>query len=191
MVTIYLSSNDNLHEPEIKILYFNQRFSQYAIVGKNSLPSTAVAAVSVFDLDNDQAGQPKLEIVSGNELDHFYLDSEFSSTGSYVIRVNQNFTNSISSINNYNLTLKATDFGQPSLTSTQNLIIKTNENAKDHRPVFNQQIYRVELLETSPVGSFLCLVKAVDYDPQSIFYFYSLSGNNSDSLKKDAQVNKN
>ena len=187
-VTVYLSSTDNQHVPEIKILYFNHRFVQYAIVDQDAAPGTAVAAISVF-ADNGQSGQTSLEIVSGNELEHFYLDSEFSSSGSYVIRVNHNFTILTKRPNIYNMTIKATDYGQVPLSSTQNLVIKINELTDDHKPEFNQAIYRVELEESAPIGSFICLVNAIDYDhQQSIVYFYSLSGNNSDYLHIDSQT---
>ena len=190
-VTVHLSSSlqlsaDHLHVPEIKVLYFNHRFVQYAIVDQAANFGTAVAAISVFDADS--AGQTRLEIVSGNELAHFYLDAEFASAGSYVIRVNENFTNSaVKKPAAYNLTLKATDNDQ--LSSTQNLLIKINEMVGDHKlPVFKQQIYKVELVETAPVGSFICLVNAIDRDQQSIVYFYSLSGNSSDYFYIDSQT---
>lgn len=183
-----LSSTDNLHVPEIKLLYFNHRFVQYALVDQAANFGTAVAAISVFDADSGASGQTRLEIISGNELEHFYLDSEFASAGSYVIRVNQNFTNSAIE-SGYNLTLKATDNDPHPLSSTQNLLIKISEIIGDHKlPVFNRQLYRVELVETAPVGSFICLVNAIDHDQQSIVYFYSLSGNNSDYFYIDSQT---
>jgi len=188
-VTVYLTSNDNQHVPEIKILYFNHRFVQYAVVDQDAVKGSAVAGISVIDADNGQSGQTSVEIVSGNELEHFYLDSEFANTGSYVIRVNHNFS-SISSNNKpitYNLTIKATDFGKEPLSSTQNLQIKiNNELTEDHKPVFNQVNYRVEIDETAPIGSFVCLVNIKDQ--QSIAYLYSLSGNNSDYFHIDSQT---
>lgn len=195
-VTIYLSLTDNQHAPQIKILYFNKRFVQYASIDQTAIHGSAVAAISVFDPDTGQNGQTKLDIISGNELEHFYLDSDFSNTGSYVIRVNQNFTQSINSQLNstikkpniFNLTIKATDYGHNPLSSTQNLIIKISELSDNHKPVFNKQTYKVELVETSPIGSFICLVNAIDYDQQSIVYFYSLSGNNSDYFHIDSQT---
>ena len=191
-VTIYLSSTDNLNVPEIRVHFFNHRFVQYAIVDQNAIYGTAVAAISVIDLDNGKSGQTKLDIVSGNAFDHFYLDSELSaSTGSYVIRVNHNFTNSsISKSDSFNLTIKATDYGQPQLASIENLIIKVSEQALDkNKPTFNQQIYRVDILENAPIGSFICLVNAFNDNldhQQSIGYFYSLSGNNSDYFNIDS-----
>uniref|UniRef100_G1KVU2 Cadherin domain-containing protein n=1 Tax=Anolis carolinensis TaxID=28377 RepID=G1KVU2_ANOCA len=63
----------------------------------------------------------------------------------------------------HHLLLTATDGGQPELTGTVQLII-TVLDANDNRPVFNQSVYEVRLLESSATGTHVTTIEATDLD---------------------------
>ncbi|XP_039340395.1 LOW QUALITY PROTEIN: protocadherin alpha-13-like [Mauremys reevesii] len=63
----------------------------------------------------------------------------------------------------HRLLLTATDGGKPELTGTVQLVI-TVLDVKDNAPVFNQSLYKVQLLENAPNGSLVIKLNATDSD---------------------------
>ncbi|XP_043376139.1 protocadherin alpha-7-like [Dermochelys coriacea] len=61
------------------------------------------------------------------------------------------------------LLLTATDGGKPELTGTVQLVI-TVLDVNDNAPVFNQSLYKVQLLENAPNGSLVIKLNAIDLD---------------------------
>ncbi|XP_077166774.1 protocadherin alpha-7-like isoform X3 [Paroedura picta] len=63
----------------------------------------------------------------------------------------------------HHLLLTATDGGQPQLTGTVQLVIKVLD-ANDNPPVFNQSVYKVQLLENSDNGLLAIRLNTTDLD---------------------------
>ncbi|EMP35309.1 Protocadherin alpha-3 [Chelonia mydas] len=63
----------------------------------------------------------------------------------------------------HSLLLTATDRGKPELTGTVQLVI-TVLDVNDNAPVFNQSLYKVQLLENAPNGSLVIKLNATDLD---------------------------
>ena len=136
-----------------------------------------VASISVTDADRGVNGQTSVQIVSGNEADHFMLVTiPIQHTTINFIQVKGSLDRE--TIPRYNLTLKAVDEGSPPRSSTAYLIITVND-ANDHAPVFEQAEYRTRMSELAAPGSSVAGVKAVDEDsgPNSQLTYTILSGN--------------
>ncbi|XP_058671558.1 protocadherin alpha-4-like [Ammospiza caudacuta] len=63
----------------------------------------------------------------------------------------------------HRLVLTATDGGRPSLTGTMELVVSVLD-ANDNAPLFNQSVYKVQLLESAEVGTLVTRVNATDAD---------------------------
>ncbi|XP_062986043.1 protocadherin alpha-3-like [Elgaria multicarinata webbii] len=78
----------------------------------------------------------------------------------------------------HHLLLTAIDGGQPQLTGTVQLVIKVLD-ANDNPPIFNQSIYKVQLLENSENGLLVVKINATDLDEgtnKEITYTSSTNG---------------
>lgn len=150
-----LATND--HDPVIKFQYFPST-SSFATVDENAANGSVVGAISVDDMDEGPYGKATLKIIKGNERNHFRLEATSSF---YLVRVNGILDRE--EINNYNLTVAATDSGSPPRTATAYLIIKVND-VNDHEPVFEKSEYTVTLSELVPAGSFVASIIAKDED---------------------------
>ncbi|XP_076446003.1 cadherin-related tumor suppressor-like [Babylonia areolata] len=136
-----------------------------------------VASISVTDADRGVNGQTSVQIVSGNEADHFRLVSlTIQATTINYIQVKGQLDRE--TIPRYNLTVKAVDKGTPPRSSTAYLIITVND-ANDHSPVFERSEYRTRMSELAMPGSFVTSVKAVDEDsgPNSHLKYTIVTGN--------------
>ena len=156
----YLTVNlidENDHRPVIKFQYYPST-SLFARVDEGASVSTFVAMVSVTDLDTGLNGQTTLEIVKGNEKQHFRLQSYVNY---YIVQVAGGLDRE--RIGRYNLTVEATDKGSPVRSSTAYLIIVIND-INDHSPVFQHESYDAQLSELVPVGSFVSAITATDSD---------------------------
>ncbi|KAI5710531.1 hypothetical protein M8J76_011971 [Diaphorina citri] len=165
-----LDAND--HDPVIKFRYFPST-AGFATVDENAINGSVVAAVSVVDPDEGLNGETKVEIRSGNEMNHFRLESTQSFD---IVRVNGLLDRE--HINKYNLTIIATDKGNPPRTATAFLIIHVND-VNDHEPVFEKSEYSAVLSELAPAGSYVAGITATDEDTgvnAQIFYAF-VSGN--------------
>lgn len=170
-VTVNLvDAND--HDPQIRFRYFPST-AGFATVDENAVNGSVVAAVSVVDIDEGLNGETKVRIVSGNEKNHFRLDY----TPSFdIVRVNGVLDRE--EISKYNLTVVATDKGNPPRTATAFLIIHVND-VNDHEPVFGKSEYSAILSELAPPGTYVAGITATDEDSgvnAQIFYAF-ISGN--------------
>lgn len=170
-VTVNLvDAND--HDPVISFRYFPST-ALFATVDENASNGSVVAAVSVADMDEGLNGETIVQIVSGNELNHFRLDY----TPSFdIVRVNGVLDRE--EISKYNLTVVATDKGTPPRTATAFLIIHVND-VNDHEPVFEKSEYSAILSELAPPGTYVSGITATDEDTginAQIFYAF-VSGN--------------
>ncbi|KAM3841805.1 protocadherin alpha-3-like [Vipera latastei] len=74
----------------------------------------------------------------------------------------------------HHLLLTATDGGEPKLTGTVQLVINVLD-INDNHPIFNQSVYRINLLENTVSGSLVINLNATDLDEgtnREISYFF-------------------
>ncbi|KAJ9591219.1 hypothetical protein L9F63_002225, partial [Diploptera punctata] len=178
-VTVNLvDAND--HDPVIRFRYFPST-AGFATVDENAVNGSVVAAVSVVDLDEGLNGETTVEIRAGNELGHFRLDY----TPSFdIVRVHGVLDRE--EVNKYNLTVVATDKGQPPRTATAFLVIHVND-VNDHEPVFEKSEYSAVLSELAPPGTYVAGITATDEDTgvNAQIYYAFVSGNEHSWFEMD------
>ncbi|XP_042548928.1 protocadherin Fat 4, partial [Dipodomys spectabilis] len=160
-----LDVNDN--DPVVKFRYFPAT-SRYASVDENAQVGTVVALLTVTDADSPAAnGNISVQILGGNEQRHFEVQRSKVPNLS-LIKVASALDRE--RIPSYNLTVSVSDnFGAPPAAETRarssvaSLVIFVND-INDHPPVFAQQVYRVNLSEEAPPGSYVSGVSATDGD---------------------------
>ncbi|XP_062429972.1 protocadherin Fat 4 [Rhea pennata] len=175
-----LDVNDN--EPRVKFRYFPAT-SRFASVDENAAPGTVVALLTVSDADSPAAnGNISVSILAGNEQRHFEVHSSKVPNLS-LIKVAAALDRE--RIPAYNLTVAVADnFGAPpppsgsptsslapdgaaaapvSRSSVASLVIFVND-INDHPPVFGQSVYRVNISEEVPLGSYVRGLSATDRD---------------------------
>ncbi|XP_025729766.2 protocadherin Fat 4 [Callorhinus ursinus] len=160
-----LDVNDN--DPVVKFRYFPAT-SRYASVDENAQVGTVVALLTVTDADSPAAnGNISVQILGGNEQRHFEVQSSKVPNLS-LIKVASALDRE--RIPSYNLTVSVSDnHGAPpgaavqARSSVASLVIFVND-INDHPPVFAQQVYRVNLSEEAPPGSYVSGVSATDGD---------------------------
>lgn len=176
-VTVNLvDAND--HDPIIRFRYFPST-AGFATVDENAGNSSVVAAVSVVDIDEGLNGETEVKILSGNERNHFRLDYTPSF---HIVRVNGVLDRE--EISKYNLTIVATDKGNPPRTATAFLIIHVND-VNDHEPVFGKSEYSAILSELAPPGTYVAGITATDEDSgvNAQIYYKFVSGNEQQWFK--------
>ncbi|OXB84779.1 UNVERIFIED_CONTAM: hypothetical protein H355_015901 [Colinus virginianus] len=175
-----LDVNDN--EPRVKFRYFPAT-SRFASVDENAAPGTVVALLTVSDADSPAAnGNISVSILAGNEQRHFEVHSSKVPNLS-LIKVAAALDRE--RIPAYNLTVAVADnygasppppgFPTSSLSpdgvvatpvsrsSVASLVIFVND-INDHPPVFEQSVYRVNISEEVPLGSYVRGLSATDRD---------------------------
>ncbi|KAK2546147.1 hypothetical protein Q9966_000616 [Columba livia] len=173
-----LDVNDN--EPRVKFRYFPAT-SRFASVDENAAPGTVVALLTVSDADSPAAnGNISVSILAGNEQRHFEVHSSKVPNLS-LIKVAAALDRE--RIPAYNLTVAVADnYGAPppgsptsafspdgavaapvSRSSVASLVIFVND-INDHPPVFGQSVYRVNISEEVPLGSYVRGLSATDRD---------------------------
>ncbi|XP_038055902.1 protocadherin Fat 4-like [Patiria miniata] len=158
--------DENDHDPQISFSYIPASES-FATVSEGVATGSIVALVTVTDEDLAENGEVDLQIISGNEMDHFMLDTlpllfptEVQTKVYKILVVGEIDRENIAE---YNLTLVAWDNGSPRRRSTGNLLIHVVDT-NDHSPEFQEFEYHANLSEGEPIGSFVQSVTATDAD---------------------------
>uniref|UniRef100_A0A8C5N4G4 Protocadherin Fat 4 n=1 Tax=Gouania willdenowi TaxID=441366 RepID=A0A8C5N4G4_GOUWI len=166
--------NDN--DPVVKFRYFPTT-SKFASVDENAQIGTVVALLTVSDSDSPAAnGNISVSILGGNEQRHFEVHTSPVPNLSLIKVASVLDRERISS---YNLTVSVSDNGKPvARSSFASLVIFVND-INDHPPIFQETLYRVNISEDIPKGSYIKGVSATDGDSgQNANLRYSLvSGN--------------
>lgn len=181
-VTVSLiDAND--HDPVVQFRYFPAN-AEFATVDENAANGTVVAAVSVVDPDDGTNGETTVAIVSGNEMNHFRLES---SQSFYIVRVHGVLDRE--QINKYNLTVSAIDGGTPARTAVAHLLVHVND-VNDHEPVFEKSEYSAALSELSPAGAYVAGIAATDEDTgiNAQIYYSIVSGDAFDWFDIDSDT---
>uniref|UniRef100_A0A665VUH5 Protocadherin Fat 4 n=1 Tax=Echeneis naucrates TaxID=173247 RepID=A0A665VUH5_ECHNA len=169
-----LDVNDN--DPVVKFRYFPTT-SKFASVDENAQIGTVVALLTVSDSDSPTAnGNISVSILGGNEQRHFEVHTS-SVPNLSLIKVASVLDRE--RISSYNLTVSVSDNGRPMARSSfASLVIFVND-INDHPPIFQETLYRVDISEDIPKGSYIKGVSATDGDSgQNANLRYSLvSGN--------------
>ncbi|XP_073778503.1 protocadherin Fat 4 isoform X2 [Danio rerio] len=170
-----LDVNDN--DPVVKFRYFPTT-SKFASVDENAQVGTVVALLTVSDSDSSTAnGNISVSILGGNEQRHFDVHSSPVPNLSLIKVASVLDRERISS---YNLTVSVSDNGKPlARSSFASLVIFVND-INDHPPIFQEAVYRVDISEDIPKGSYIKGVSATDGDSgQNANLRYSLVSGNS------------
>ena len=122
------------------------------------------AIIRIDDPDPGRHGEVDyVEIVDGDPEAHFRVrPSSANDPKEFNIEVLQLLDREISP-HGYNLTLKAVDRGYPPRTSYKNLHVRLGD-FNDHPPVFDREIYEVNINESAPVGTPIVRLKVSDED---------------------------
>ncbi|XP_006629223.2 protocadherin Fat 4 [Lepisosteus oculatus] len=170
-----LDVNDN--DPVVKFRYFPTS-SKFASVDENAQIGTVVALLTVSDADSPSAnGNISVSILGGNEQRHFEVHSSLVPHLSLIKVASVLDRERISS---YNLTVSVSDNGRPvARSSFASLVIYVND-INDHPPIFQESLYRVDISEDIPKGSYIKGVSATDGDSgQNANLRYSIVSGNS------------
>ena len=147
-VTI-LDVNDN--SPIIDISQFSSQINEDAAIG------LLVFDVDATDLDEGTNSKITLSILGG-DFDDFFIIPDSG-------KVHVNASLSAERITSYELLIQASDSSNPPLTDIETLII-TIIDVNEFPPIFEQEIYFVDLVENSSPGTVITTVSATDADVQ-------------------------
>ncbi|XP_058506398.1 protocadherin alpha-5-like [Solea solea] len=171
-----LDVNDNA--PEISVT------SLLATVKEDAKVGTAIALVSVMDKDGGQNGAVTAVILNDAP---FKLDTNYKNY--YSLVVNGPIDRETEA--NYNVTIVATDEGNPPLSSTNIVTVRVSD-VNDNAPYFSEPLINVYVKENSPVGANIKTVSAFDDDvDQNGQVTYSFLQSNRDTLPLSTMVNIN
>jgi hypothetical protein len=149
---------DNLYPPEFVSP------EGYAIAIPETLPTGGnVLQISAYDPDSpNDTLSVTFSITAGDPEGIFEIDP---STGLISVASTLDFDEEPF----YFLTIQASDYGSPSLSSLV-VVNVTIQDINNHNPVFDSPVYRFPILENIPVGSRLFQVSATDPDTVNITY---------------------
>ncbi|NWQ83017.1 PCDGC protein, partial [Columbina picui] len=147
-------TDDNDNAPELTVS------SALSEISEDAPSGTVVALLHVQDRDSGSNGEVRCSLEG--EVP-FVLQG---SRGSYYSVVTARELDR-EQISEYNVTVRAADFGSPALSSSAVLWLRLCINvtdANDNAPVFTQDRYRASLREDAPPGSMVLNVSASDAD---------------------------
>jgi len=144
----------NVHDPEIRVQHLPH------VVEESNCDVYAIVRVS--DADAGANGQVRsLEIVNGDPDGHFRV-RETGRQGEYNVVV-LNALDRETAPKGYDLTLRATDAGTPGRDAYQTVHVELAD-VNDNAPVFERELYEVNVAETAPVNSPVIKLKVSDKD---------------------------
>ncbi|MEQ2210980.1 hypothetical protein XENOCAPTIV_023522, partial [Xenoophorus captivus] len=140
--------NDNA--PVITVMSFSSPLLENALTG------TTVAILNIKDADSDKNGQLKCSV--DGKLP-FRIES--SLTNYYNLVLDQELDRE--SVPDYNITIKASDFGSPALSNSTQLHL-TISDVNDNAPLFHKSSYSAYITENNPPAYSIFAVSARDSD---------------------------
>ncbi|XP_030594752.1 protocadherin gamma-A4-like isoform X20 [Archocentrus centrarchus] len=143
-----LDVNDN--SPIINVMSFSSTLSE------DARPGTTIGILNVKDADSEKNGQITCSI--DGKL-HFKIES--SLTNYYNLVSDQYFDRE--SVSDYNITITATDFGSPPLSSSTTLHLKISD-VNDNAPLFDKKSYTAHITENNAPGFSIFALSAQDSD---------------------------
>ncbi|KAK3921992.1 Fat-like cadherin-related tumor suppressor-like protein [Frankliniella fusca] len=144
----------NLHAPEIYVRPLPEIIEH--------AHGDIYAIVRVVDRDRGLHGQIRdLEIVDGDPDGHFRVVAT-GNPGEYNIAV-LHLLDREAAPQGYNLTLRASDRGTP-MHSAYRVVTVRLADLNDNPPVFDREVYDVQVSETAPVNTPITRIKVTDAD---------------------------
>ncbi|XP_035802550.2 protocadherin gamma-A11-like [Amphiprion ocellaris] len=140
--------NDNA--PVINVMSFSSPISE------DAPPGTTIAILNVKDADSERNGEIKCSIEGKLP---FRIES--SLTNYYNLISDQHFDRE--SVSEYNITITATDFGSPPLSSSTKLHLKISD-VNDNPPLFDKNSFSAYVAENNSPGFSIFAVSARDSD---------------------------
>ncbi|XP_051790014.1 protocadherin alpha-C2-like isoform X20 [Erpetoichthys calabaricus] len=172
---------------EVEILDVNDnapvfpRNEYHLEITESALPGARFPVEGAQDLDVGTNGI-RTYMLSPNE--HFVLDSSGPAVNSKLIELvlKKSLDRELNSL--HQLLLTAVDGGIPTKTGTAKitvLVLDSNDNA----PVFDKQVYKVQLVEDAPPGTLVIKLNATDLDEgPNGEVMYSFSGYTPDNVRQ-------
>uniref|UniRef100_UPI0037E7B6F2 protocadherin alpha-8-like n=1 Tax=Semicossyphus pulcher TaxID=241346 RepID=UPI0037E7B6F2 len=141
--------NDN--PPEIEVTSLSNTVSE------DSKPGTIISLLSVTDKDSGVNGKIILNLLTDVpfELKPSYKENTYSVVTKEVLDREQ--------VSHYEITIKATDCGEPPLSTFKTLNIQISD-VNDNRPHFSQNPLQFYLVENNVAGAIFFSVSATDKD---------------------------
>uniref|UniRef100_A0A4W5RK49 Si:ch73-379j16.2 n=1 Tax=Hucho hucho TaxID=62062 RepID=A0A4W5RK49_9TELE len=141
--------NDN--KPEIDVTSLSNTVSE------DSKPGTVISLISVSDKDSGINGKVLCSLLGDVpfELKPSFQDNMYSLVTKQ--RLDREF------VSHYDITITATDCGQPPLSTFKTLSIQISD-VNDNRPEFSQNPLELYLAENNTPGGFILSVSATDKD---------------------------
>uniref|UniRef100_A0A3P9MBT7 Cadherin domain-containing protein n=1 Tax=Oryzias latipes TaxID=8090 RepID=A0A3P9MBT7_ORYLA len=171
-----IDENDNA--PEISVT------SLMTPIKEDAERETVVAFITVSDKDAGSNGVTKCTIVGSAP---FKLKSNYKNDYSLVVDGPLDREN----ISVYNVTIKATDEGNPPLSSIHVLTVQVAD-VNDNAPKFTEPVINVYVKENSPVGSIISKIKALDPDLENnANIYYKLQETSQGNVLTSSLINVN
>ncbi|XP_061442496.1 protocadherin alpha-2-like isoform X2 [Rhineura floridana] len=151
---------------EVDIKDINDNAPTFPVNQLNLFVSESTAYGSLFSLESASdadIGKNALIAYRISSNEYFILDTQNMPAKSPLPELVLKKTLDREEISLHHLLLTATDGGQSELTGTVQLVI-TVLDVNDNRPVFNQSVYEVSLLESSANGTLVVKLEATDLD---------------------------
>eukprot|EP00079_Xenopus_tropicalis_P034557 XP_017948328.1 PREDICTED: protocadherin gamma-B1 isoform X6 [Xenopus tropicalis] len=153
-------------------------------IPENSVPGTVIALINIRDIDSGENGNVYCQITD-------LLPFEITSSSSNYFRLLTTRNLDREEMHGYNITIKATDRGSPSLSTTKTIKLVLLD-VNDNPPVFGQASYVVYIPENNPSGSSVFQVQASDPDlDDNAKITYSIMNTNTDNFPVSSYISIN
>ncbi|XP_048186986.1 protocadherin gamma-B5 isoform X13 [Perognathus longimembris pacificus] len=126
------------------------------MIPENAAPGTLIALVKIRDQDSGENGEVNCQLEGDVP---FKIIS--SSKNSYKLVTDGTLDREVAP--EYNVTITATDRGEPALSSSKNVTLQLSD-VNDNAPAFQQASYVVHVAENNPPGASIAQVSACDPD---------------------------
>lgn len=137
------------------------------MVSESAILNTSVLQLKATDKDIGKNAQISYSIASGNDQDHFRIDSDSGIIYTKALLDYEARTQ-------YNLVVEAKDTKH---TSKANVDIRV-ENVNDNNPVFDEKVYKISIPENQRLDEKILTVNATDKDPFGALTYTFVPQNN-------------
>uniref|UniRef100_A0A8D0HJN0 Cadherin domain-containing protein n=1 Tax=Sphenodon punctatus TaxID=8508 RepID=A0A8D0HJN0_SPHPU len=183
-----------LHTVEIEITDINDNAPRFQVeqIELRVRESTATGARFLLpDAEDPDVGINSLQSYQLSDNRHFSLDVQTGADGAKYAELVLEMSLDREKQAVHNLILRALDGGDPLRSGTAQINVVV-EDANDNAPIFAQSLYKVNVLEDTPVGSLLVTVNATDLDEginsQVTYTFRKISEKASSIFHLDAKT---
>ncbi|XP_072305440.1 cadherin EGF LAG seven-pass G-type receptor 3 isoform X2 [Eucyclogobius newberryi] len=162
-----LDENDNVPQ-------FSEK--RYVVAVKEDVrPHSEILKVSATDRDKDSNAAVHYNIISGNSRGQFSIDSV---TGEIQVVAPLDYE----SEREYTLRVRAQDNGRPPLSNNTGIVSVQITDVNDNPPIFVSTPFQASVLESSPIGSSILHIQAIDTDSgDNARLEYRLTGTSTDT----------